>query len=363
MFGNAHSLKVSKLLVSRAGRAGAYNDMAERSGDLAKAALAVAAEHDADVIFYSGPIDDAGFGEVAKAIARAKHHSKAILILTTNGGQANSAYQIARLFQKTYDEFWIYTPSYCKSAGTIIALGAHTLLMDSFSELGPLDVQLMKENEIFARKSGLLSRSSFESLQEISFELYEQFMLRITAQSGGHVSFRLASELSAKMASNLMAPIYGQINPDIVGSDYRDLNVALHYGQRLINFSRNADINTVTRLVKDYPSHDFIIDDIEAQELFKKVETPSQPMYELIALIGEPAYSEQREPDVRALTLAKDFAKEKDDGKGHDSAEAQPSTPGSLDSGGREDRSGNTEQTEQNLGDRVTRLPTAQAGE
>ena len=81
------------------------------------------------------------------------------------------------MFQKTYDEFILFTPSYCKSAGTIIALGAHKIIMDTFSELGPLDVQLSKENEIGAARSGLLLRASFESLQEIAFDLFEHFML------------------------------------------------------------------------------------------------------------------------------------------------------------------------------------------
>jgi hypothetical protein len=335
---------------------------------LSAAALAAANEHSADIIFYSGGIEDRGFGEIAKAIAVAKHHSRAILILTTNGGQANSAYQIARLFQRTYDDFWIFTPSYCKSAGTLVALGAHQLLMDHFSELGPLDVQLMKENEIIGRKSGLLARSSFESLQEFSFELFESFMLRLTVQSQGQISFKLASQLSATMASNLMAPIYGQINPDVVGGDYRDLNVALHYGDRLVEHSQNARESTVMHLIKDYPSHDFIIDDIEAKKLFKKVETPSETLYALVGLLGDPAYNEQRELDVRPLTLRKAFVSKEQpkDGKGNDDQpEPETETPGPLDGGGGTNRGGDQASAVQ-VGDddgRVIGFPQAAPGE
>jgi hypothetical protein len=74
-------------------------------------AAAVSEKYGADVYFYSGPIDDRGFGQTAAAIARGKNLDKALLILVTNGGQANSAYQIARLFQKMYDEFIVFTPS------------------------------------------------------------------------------------------------------------------------------------------------------------------------------------------------------------------------------------------------------------
>ena len=109
---------------------------------LREAALRVAEEYEADVYLYSGPINDTGFGRLAVEMARTKQqawddvkipaYDRALLILTTTGGLANSAYQIARLFQTQYSEFIVFTPSYCKSAGTKIALGAHRLLVDVF---------------------------------------------------------------------------------------------------------------------------------------------------------------------------------------------------------------------------------------
>ncbi len=288
-------------LRKRAGRK--QKTMAEDLGlQLIEAAAAVSEVYGADVYAYSGPIDDDGLGRTVTAIAKHKTKDTALLILTTNGGSANTAYQIARIFQKMYDEFIVCTPSYCKSAGTLIALGAHRLLVDMVSELGPLDVQLYKQNEIGARKSGLLARSSFQALAEASFELYERLMMGITMRSGGLVSFKLASELSASMASNLLAPVYGQINPDIVGSETRDLNIALQYGLRLIRHSENASPSSVIELIEEYPSHDFIIDDDEIRQLFKNVEVPSNELYTLIGLLRELAYDESPSTVVLGLT-------------------------------------------------------------
>jgi hypothetical protein len=291
-----------------------------------------------DVFFYSGPIDDRGFGLIAKEIAKAKNLDNALLILVTNGGLANSAYQIARLFQKMYERFIVFTPSICKSAGTIIALGAHQLIMDAFSELGPLDVQLLKPNEIDARKSGLLSKSAFESLSEIAYELYEEFMLKTTMKSGGLVNFKVASELSASITSNLLAPVYAQINPDIVGNDYRDLNVAMQYGLRLIENSKNASFSTVMHLVHHYPSHDFIIDNEEAADLFENVDEPTDELYSLIRTLGEEAYNEPNSPIVCALT--KRSAHQATGGEDDDTVEQDPvsSAQSALDGDGRIDR-------------------------
>jgi hypothetical protein len=207
------------------------------------------------------------------------------------------------------EEFIVCAPSTCKSAGTLIALGASRLLLDFFCDLGPLDVQLFKQNEIGARKSGLLAKSSFEALSDAAFQLYEALMMGITMRSGGLVSFKLASELSAAMAGQMLAPVFGQINPDVVGSENRDLNIALHYGIRLIDYSQNATIGTVSRLVHEYPSHDFIIDNDECKELFKNVEVPSERLYRVLGYIGGSAYDEASSTLVLGLTRPR---KEKD---------------------------------------------------
>jgi hypothetical protein len=247
------------------------------------------------------------------------------LILTTNGGSANVAYQIARIFQQMYpNQFLVCAPSTCKSAGTLIALGANRLLLDMFCDLGPLDVQLFKQNEIGARKSGLLSRSSFEALSEAAFNLYETLMISITMKSGGLVSFRLASELSAEMAGRMLSPVFAQINPDVVGSENRDLNVALQYGLRLVDYSQNANIASVVRLVHYYPSHDFIIDNDECKELFKNVDVPSEELYAVLGYLGRTAYDEASTLVVAGLTKP---TKEKDQADEADHSDNETKAP------------------------------------
>ena len=310
----------------------------------------VAEEYDADVFFYSAEISDEGFGKLIKAVTSSKKKENVLLILVTNGGSANAGYQIARFMQKTYGsgKFILFVPSYCKSAGTLVALGAHQLLMDTFSELGPLDVQLPKQDEIVTRKSGLLSRSSFDALQETSFNLFEHLMLEIKRRSYDQISFKLAAEVSSKMVGDLLSQVYGQINPDIVGSEYRDLQVAYHYGVRLAGYSQNASSSSVRQLVENYPSHDFVIDDEEAAGLFYDISLPSENLYSLIDLLGDAAYNEHPVGLVLALDELNDDTGERSDAEDHDAteepgSEEQPSRQVRLDEGGEEDRAGDTE--------------------
>lgn len=308
------------------------------------AVLAVEDAYDADIFLYNAPIGDEGFSNLANSVAcrrPAGGRKNCMLILVTLGGLANSAYQIARLLQVSYDKFYLFAPSVCKSAGTIVALGAHELVMDVFSELGPLDVQLLDKDEIGSRKSGLLTRSAFEALAKESFDLFSHHMLNIKIASGGLVSFKLAAELSARMTSDLMAPVFSQLNPDVIGSDYRDLAVAMEYGERLAQRSDNLHSHAIQRLISGYPSHDFIIDRDEANTLFRHVKEPSAELYDLVGHIAQYTH---RPSTTGIVTNIEEIKPDNDsdsvgDSDGQDSQE--DGTPNEVDEGGSTDRKGN----------------------
>lgn len=324
---------------------------------------AVYAEYDADVYFYSAAIDNSGFGRLSTAVRESKSRKNVLLILVTDGGLANSAFQIARFLQNEYEgDFSIFCPSRCKSAGTLVAIGASDLIMDTFSELGPLDVQLVKQNEIALRKSGLLARSSFDALADSAFELYERLMFGITVKSNGNVSFKLASELSATMASTMMATIYGQINPEIVGSEKRDLEVAFHYGCRLAEKSANATNHAVYRLVHDYPSHDFIIDANEARTLFHRVSYPCESLYMLVKMLGDRVYEEAIPSVVMALTPV-DLEGERDEQQPDAESGDEPGAEASVADSGGADRQGDPEPAHRGGRGLPERAPRRPSGE
>ena len=66
--------------------------------------------------------------EISKTKSMASSRKNGLLILTTYGGYANPAYQVANIFQRKYEKFYIYNPFYCKSAGTLMCLGANKLI-------------------------------------------------------------------------------------------------------------------------------------------------------------------------------------------------------------------------------------------
>ncbi len=64
------------------------------------------------------------------------------LLLATPGGDGETAVRLVRSAQARCRELTVIIPDQAKSAGTILALGAHQILMGPTSDLGPIDPQL-----------------------------------------------------------------------------------------------------------------------------------------------------------------------------------------------------------------------------
>lgn len=293
--------------------------MTDDSIDIVDLANAVADEHDAVVLLYSGSIDNAGFGRLLSELQPSEmrpYRPNVVLILTTNGGDANAAYRIARTLQRTFEKFLIYVPAYCKSAGSLIALGASELVMEHVSELGPLDVQLLQQDEIGQRRSGLVVRTAFEGLATETFDVFEHIMMNIKLKSAGVVSFETASRIASSISASVMSPVYAQISPDALGNDLRDLHVATQYGVRLAHYGGNVNSGTVEHMVSGYPSHDFIIDFQEAEQLFETVSLPNENLENLTNAIGPLVYSEHDPHVVGRLDETKGEDGDHDDNDG-----------------------------------------------
>ena len=199
-------------------------------------------------------------------------------MLTTYGGDVNVAYRIARLMQKYSENFILSIPITCKSAGTLIALGANSIIMSDFAEIGPLDVQLMRRDELREARSGMVARTALEGLRQETFEVFSHMMLGIKAGSKNVVSFEVSSKIATELTAGVMTPIYAQVDPDSLGNDLRYLQIATEYGKRLAHYGQNVSDETIKKLVEQYPSHDFMIDKQETETLFNNVENPNEDM-------------------------------------------------------------------------------------
>ncbi len=250
---------------------------------ISAAATRLADATNSDILLYSGDINRPYDDKLLDLIAGMKRRDNVILLLCTRGGDADAAYRIARGLQDGYQRFTVVLAGKCKSAGTLLVVGAHEIAMTPHAELGPLDVQLGKKDELFEQDSGLTVLDALTELEEKAFDLFEKAMIRIKVRSGGTVTLKTATHIAVELAKGVVAPVMAQIDPMHVGEVSRALKIGKEYGQRLSNISGNLqDESSLNRLVQEYPSHGFVIDSNEARELFVHVRDITPDENELI---------------------------------------------------------------------------------
>lgn len=253
-------------------------------------------ENDADVFFFSGKIMDDSADELINAIrAIEKKRANCVLILTTNGGDPDSGFRIVRCIQQYYKKFILYVFGFCKSTGTLIALGADKIVMGDLGEFGPLDIQLSGGDEL-NNTSGLSYLQSLISLNERIYNSFEQNFMELKTYG---ITTKTAAEIGSKLAIGIIDPIASQIDPLKLGDAQRAIKIASHYGERIVK--NNADPIAVKKLITDYPSHSFVIDYKEMKELFKSKEVVRPNEKEV--KIEEEYYRLVRNPSKKPLIL------------------------------------------------------------
>ena len=222
-----------------------------------------------DVLVYRGPITYDGFAQVVYQ-APATRRESVLAIVATRGGDPHAAYRIARFLRRSYKDLGVYVPGLCKSAGTLVCIGASELVIGETGELGPIDVQVREQNELFEYRSGLAIPQALDFLQSKMVASLRQVLVALTVGRG--LGAERASQIAVNTVVGIFGPIYGKIDPAALGEITRELVVAQDYALRL---GGNLRPKALEELVWSYSSHDFVIDSEEAARLFKKVRQPT----------------------------------------------------------------------------------------
>ena len=74
------------------------------------------------------------------------------LLLNSPGGEGETAIRLVRAAQARCRELTVIIPDQAKSAATLLALGAHHILMSPMSDLGPIDPQFLGADGLVAAK-------------------------------------------------------------------------------------------------------------------------------------------------------------------------------------------------------------------
>lgn len=283
----------------------------------------VSDESDSDIYYYNGGINRGADLKFIQCVHQSKKKDNATLVLTTLGGSPDAAYKIARYMQTRYDTFTVLVSGECKSAGTLIAVGAHSIAFAPYGELGPIDIQSYKTDHLAERQSGLTITESLQHLTTSAIRTHAETFSAMMRETGMVISFKTAAQAASELVSGIFTPIFSQIDPMEVGEKARSMRIASDYGRRLNARSDNLKDNALKNLTETYPSHSFVIDIQEARGLFKDIRPLSeneQKLVETLGLLARIDYPrEDDEPNFACLsgtTQRRDENEEPINGKG-----------------------------------------------
>ena len=294
---------------------------------------------DADIVHFNGFISRGADIDLIRQCISRKRRKNVILLLVTFGGDPDAAFRIARCLQGKYEKFYLYVTGPCKSAGTLVALGAHELIFSDFGEPGPLDVQMSKKDEIFEQQSGLTVMDAITTLNEKAYAAFNEFFLE-TKGGPGSITMHSAAEIATQLTTGLFAGLYSQIDPMHVGEAGRAMKIADRYGIRLLDCSKNMSKEALDFLNVQYPHHGFVIDRAEAELLFVNVRGPTDDEFLLAELLDGTRNVVFGKPKVRYLNQEVSTAVSEDDQaeqpEGDEPQDVSPES-GEVDQGGHEE--------------------------
>lgn len=205
---------------------------------------------------------------------------KISLFLYTRGGQTIAAWSIANFIRQYCDEFEVIIPSKSHSAGTLISLGANTIVMTKQATLGPIDPS------VNTPLNPPIPGAPPNARVPVSVEAINGFI-----ELAKGVGIDTSADLGA-----VMATLASHVHPLVLGEVFRTRSQIRMLGSRLLS-KHMTDGEKIEKILSflcsESGSHDYTIYRQEARdELGLNVEKPSDELYELIKKLYDNIASE-----------------------------------------------------------------------
>ena len=259
-----------------------------------------------DVFYFSGEINYIAAKDWRRLVTAKPNRMKSVTVFFCScGGSPDAAFRMMRILQNIYDKITVIIFGECYSAATLFVLGADRIIMGYDAQLGPLDIQLLKEDEL-SRISGECFRQALLSLNAMSNAAFCDHFRKVKSGVGFPLSTATASRIASEITIGLFAPITQKIDPEKLGEFVRAQAIGVHYGLRLMKERYNySDAQTIVmNLAYNYPSHSTVIDYKEAASMKLKVEKFDDypELVEKLSKLQEDMLEQQKIPVMEDFT-------------------------------------------------------------
>lgn len=204
------------------------------------------------------------------------------LILDTFGGSLDSAFKTMLFLARFTKRLRVFVPRYAKSAGTLIAIGAHQLYMSPFAELGPLDTQIRDPRNPTDRVSALDCYQSVDYVRGFGLTTLTRAFRALAQETRTLIPLSQLVHTSADFSIGSIAPILTQVNALDFGGWGRTLRIGERYAKALLSragYNESEAKEISYQLVYGYTHHPFPIDMNEASRIGLRPFTMTEELY------------------------------------------------------------------------------------
>lgn len=203
---------------------------------------------------------------------------KISLILDTNGGSTSAAWRLINLLRSFADELEVMVPTKAMSAGTLMALGADSIVMTKQAALGPIDPSL--DNHPLNPTYG--ANNAFR--MAVSAEAVRGYIEEVKKDVSDPTAI---AAVWTHLATAIHPIVLGEIFR--LGGQIRSMAKALIVRQVP---DKEAQEKIINLLCSDSGSHDYTISRRYAAEIGLKIEKPSDDLYSKLTDITKSYHGE-----------------------------------------------------------------------
>ena len=252
------------------------DEEAARPANLSELMQELANKRGRPVLLINHDMDWDCVGEVRRIAYELGAADSLTIALNSPGGDIEAAYRMILALRYEISNIETLVTGWAKSAATFFCLGADSIHMGRYGELGPLDPQIPDLSGSAVPVSSLETFKSIEHLLDYSMESLDAVIQLLL--SGAQMDIPHAIEQAHPLFAAISTPLYSQVDPHELGQSGRLLAASQDYAMRVMRRWAYADIPEearemiARRLVWEYPTHGFVIDLTEAQEIGLNVE-------------------------------------------------------------------------------------------
>ena len=241
------------------------------------------------------------------------------VLLESPGGDIGCAYQMLLALRGRVDDIEALVPGEAKSAATFFCLGADSIRMGRYGELGPLDTQIVDLSSGKATQVSALE--TFKTLEGLLGYSMDSLNAIVRFLRDAPMDIPHALERAHPLFAAIASPLYGQIDPHELGEMGRYLSISEDYAERAMRRWAYSDrsyadrFEMARRLIWGYPDHGFVIDLTEAREIGLKAErldAKSDMLCETIIAMSEDSVKFQRHAAIGAIANNSQAEKDND---------------------------------------------------